>query len=268
MKTTKSFLTYFGCTLLLVGAGFAAGYTLAPSEVIAPLVTTQTKTKTVVRDDTSALTLAQSEIAALQTEREALLKQVEALKAMPLETVTVEVAQQPKKEERRMSPRERMEELKKNDPERYQEMQERRAQWQQRVEEARTARDDFLGSVDLTLLTEEQQDIHARYTEALKQQEALQARLNEKFENGEIPTEEDRLAMRETFREMGELQEQERVALLSAVGTSMGLPEEDVESFTSLIQEVYDVTSRNGGMRRMGPPMGGPMGGPPPPQGP
>ncbi len=248
---TKSFIVYCISTVALTGAGFAAGYLLAPGEEVAPLVTTQATTKTVMREDTTALALAQSQIDALRAERASLVKQIEALSAPSEQVVTTDM--QPPPEERPMSPRERMEELKKTDPERYAVIQERRTQWQQRMEEARAKRDDFLGSVDLTLLTEEQQETHTRYTEALLRQEEIQAIMREKFENGESPTDEERQAMGEAFRTMRELQAKERVALLSAVGTSMGLPEEDVRDFATLVQEVYDATSRNG-MPRMQPP--------------
>ncbi len=249
-----------------MGAGFAAGFFTAPRTTVAPVPTATVKTKTVVRENTSALTLVKSELEALKAERETLRQQLAELSAAAdkPKAEVVEAAPQPQ-EERRLSPRERMEELKKNDPERYAQMQEQRAQWQQRMEEARVARDDFLGSIDLTLMTEEQQETHHRYMEALAQQEALQARMREKMEAGEPPTDEERATMRESFMAMRDLREQERTALLGAVGTSMGLPTEDVEGFTQLIQEVYDVTSRNGMMRPprdVGPGPGGP---PPPP---
>ena len=141
---------------------------------------------------------------------------------------------------RRMTRQERMEQLKRENPERYAEM-ERRRQDQANMEAFQTRREDFFANLDLELLTPEQQEMHFQYTEALAQQQAAIDRMRELAESGEEPTDEDRAAIRDSFRLVRGLQGAERDALLSAVATSMGLQAgEETETFVGVIKEVYD----------------------------
>ena len=133
-----------------------------------------------------------------------------------------------------------MEELKRTDPKRYEEMQARRQEFRTRMAEALATRDDFLGSIDLSLLTEEQRETHRRFTEALAAQQEAMARMDAAMESGVEPTEEERQQMREAFRNVRDLQNAERDALLGAVATSMGLQAgEEADSFVEVVKSVY-----------------------------
>ena len=143
-------------------------------------------------------------------------------------------------------------------------MQARRQEFRTRMAEALATRDDFLGSIDLSLLTEEQQETHRRFTEALAAQQEAMARMDAAMESGVEPTEEERQQMREAFRNVRNLQNAERDALLGAVATSMGLQAgEEADSFVEVVKSVYDSTGMMPAVR-MGPGGGG---NPPPPPG-
>ncbi len=272
--------------LVLFAAAFAVGGFVAhpflnlktPFE---PTETPATPEKEVVTvtdpGETMKLNAANASIAQLTAERDALRAQLEAAEAATKTaeekaTKAIEEAKaaQVVIETPRMSPAERREQLKKEDPERYAEMEKRREQIRQQMQLAKENRDNFLSDIDMTLLTPEQQEIHLAYTEAIARQDELGEMMRAKFEAGEPFSEEEREAMFENRRNLRALQEQERTALLSAVGTSMGFNAEESADFANLIEEVYSATQGNG-MRRirgdMPPPQGGngnPPPGPPP----
>ncbi len=279
-KSSSSFILSL---LFIVGgvcAGVAGGYyvgcvrTSAKQEKVQepPQVALPEKPTTLTETaDTLALARANATISELTAERDDLRGKLAAARAEMQEAkATVEAlseaAQPEAPEEPRLSPAERMEKLKQEDPERYAELQRRREQFQQQIMDAQANRDDFLGNIDLSLLTPEQQEVHAAYTTALARQTELSEIMREKFESGEEFTDEERIAMFENRREIRELQEQERSALLTAVGTSMGFTADESADFVALIEEVYSAT-QGAGLRR--PRGAGPgEGGQPPPPGP
>lgn len=215
---------------LLAGGGYATGRLLAPRSY-----TAETVTKTVYQGDG-----APADLAPLQAENAALKTQLDNLRAelAKLQAAAEAPAPEPAAEEppRRMTRQERMEQLKRENPERYAEMERRRQEFQ-------TRRDDFFANIDLELLTPTQQEMHFQYTEALAKQQAAIDRMRALAESGEEATEEDRAAIRESFRLVRGLQGAERDALLSAVATSMGLQAgEETEAFVGVIKEVYDFT--------------------------
>ena len=216
--------------VLLAGGGYATGRLLAPRSY-----TAETVTKTVYQGDG-----APADLAPLQAENAALKTQLDNLRAelAKLQAAAEAPAPEPAAEEppRRMTRQERMEQLKRENPERYAEMERRRQEFQ-------TRRDDFFANIDLELLTPTQQEMHFQYTEALAKQQAAIDRMRALAESGEEATEEDRAAIRESFRLVRGLQGAERDALLSAVATSMGLQAgEETEAFINVIKEVYDFT--------------------------
>ena len=245
----------------LVAAGYGAGWFFAPGKVVAAPTVETVRTIRVEGDGEQALALSKalSEAEALRAERDALRAQLAEAQAQPEAAETAEEAP------RRLSARERMEELKRTDPKRYEEMQARRQEFRTRMAEALATRDDFLGSIDLSLLTEEQRETHRRFTEALAAQQEAMARMDAAMESGVEPTEEERQQMREAFRNVRDLQNAERDALLGAVATSMGLQAgEEADSFVEVVKSVYDSTGMMPAVR-MGPGGGG---NPPPPPGP
>lgn len=215
---------------LLAGGGYFTGRALAPRTY-----TIETRNKTIYQDNG-----APADLAPLQAENAALKTQLDNLRAelAKLQAAAEAPAPEPAAEEppRRMTRQERMEQLKRENPERYAEMERRRQEFQ-------TRRDDFFANIDLELLTPTQQEMHFQYTEALAKQQAAIDRMRALAESGEEATEEDRAAIRESFRLVRGLQGAERDALLSAVATSMGLQAgEETDTFINVIKEVYDFT--------------------------
>lgn len=234
----KSYLIGFAVVLavLLAGGGYAIGRFLTPRTYTAEIVT---KTVYEASDAPADLGPLQAENAALKTQLDNLKDELAKLQAAAEAPAPESAAEEPP---RRMTRQERMEQLKRENPERYAEM-ERRRQDQANMEAFQTRREDFFANLDLELLTPEQQEMHFQYTEALAQQQAAIDRMRELAESGEEPTDEDRAAIRDSFRQVRGLQGAERDALLSAVATSMGLQAgEETETFVGVIKEVYDFT--------------------------
>lgn len=230
----KSYLIGFAVVLavLLAGGGYAIGRFLTPRTYTAEIVT---KTVYEASDAPADLGPLQAENAALKTQLDNLKDELAKLQAAAEAPAPESAAEEPP---RRMTRQERMEQLKRENPERYAEMERRRQE-----EAFQTRREDFFANLDLELLTPEQQEMHFQYTEALAQQQAAIDRMRELAESGEEPTDEDRAAIRDSFRLVRGLQGAERDALLSAVATSMGLQAgEETETFVGVIKEVYDFT--------------------------
>ncbi len=251
--------------LFIAGASYAIGrFTTEPSvEVIAESGATKTVT---VRDSSDALDLAKalSEIDALKAENTRLKESLQEVETAEPEAVEAPVVAPVAEEQprRRNNWRNRMEELKETDPERYAQEVERRQRMIKTMEDHRNARINFLDSIDTSLLSENAQVAHARFTNAIARQGQLQQEIMATLDLGEEPSEELQGQMQATFRDIMETQDEVRTALLGAIATSMGLEGEDSEEFSNLIQEVYNATGGRGGpMIRMG---GGRRGGRPP----
>ncbi|MGN0886510.1 MAG: hypothetical protein ACI4RT_05885 [Candidatus Spyradenecus sp.] len=259
MNTTAKMATAGVAVVALMAGSYAAGRFFAPQQVVAEEVVPVAKPVVAVagNGDALALSKALSEVEALKVEKAALEKAL-----VELQSAGEQAAQAAVEPPKRLSMRERMEELKKQDPERYRQMEERRAQFQQALQAARDKRDDFLGSVDLALFTDEQRQTHEQFTAALAKQAEMEEQMRALFESGEMPSEEQREAMREAQWTLRNLREAERAALLSAVATSMGLSEADSADFAQLMTEVYDATSNGIRMRPGRGGEGGPGGGP------
>lgn len=224
---------------LLAGGGYFTGRALAPRTY-----TIETRNKTIYQDNGAPADLGplQAENAALKTQLDNLRAELAKLQAAA-EAPAPEPEPAAEEQPRRMTRQERMEQLKRENPERYAEMERRRQEFQARMEEFQTRRDDFFANIDLELLTPTQQEMHFQYTEALAKQQAAIDRMRALAESGEEATEEDRAAIRESFRLVRGLQGAERDALLSAVATSMGLQAgEETDTFINVIKEVYDFT--------------------------
>ena len=261
MKTLLKPLAALLLAALLAGGGYALGRFFAPRTYTAT-PTHDTVVYSTCAPDAADRALLRSERDALRAEKAALQERLDALLAEQAQAAAAPAPQAAPA--RRMSRRERLEQLKREDPERYAEMEKRRREFQENMRQALDRRDDFLGAIDLSLLTPEQQEMHARFVDALAAQQAAIDTLNARAEAGEAPTEEARRAMREAMRQVRGLQGAERDALLSAVAVSMGLSEgEETEAFIGVVKEVYDSTGMMPPLR-MGPPGGGQ---PPPPPG-
>lgn len=247
MNVTSKLLLFVVAATVLLGAGYAAGRYFADPVVEVLPVSEQTATVT-VRDGSDAVALAKalSEVAALKTENAALRKDLEATHRTP------EAMQQTESPQRHQNWRDRMEEMKTNDPERYKKEMARREQFFQAMTQARNERATFLDSVDPSLLSAEGRATHARFIEAFNRSAEIEGRIRTAFEAGEQPSEALVAEAREVMQTLHETRSAERVALLDAIATSMGLSETDAEDFRKLVDDVYDATG-HGGPRRMPP---------------
>ena len=257
MKTTSTFWTILLVIVALIcaGGGYAMGHIFAPKSY-----TVGENTETIIETDKSAteLTLAQAEAEALKAKVARLEKELAAAKAEAEAEPEEEIAEVAQEPPRRMSRKEHDEQLKREDPERYAEMMKRRQEFHARMEEALAKRDTVLEAIDLSLLTPEQQETHARFVEALAAQQAAMDRMNAFMDSGERPSVEERQAFREAMENVRNLVDEERDALLSAVGVSMGLRNgEETDTFVNVVREVFDSTG-------MMPPMRMGMGAPAP----
>lgn len=149
------------------------------------------------------------------------------------------------------------EQLKAEDAEAHERMMQNIRNHQQRMAQMRQQRIDFLSSIDTTLLTPEEQATHQAYIQAVKQHAAMEAAVFESQMNDEYLSEEALMAMRESAMAMRELQNQERTALLNAVGAMWNVPEENLSSFVNMVEEVNAVLGGEGS--RGGMFGGGPM---------
>jgi hypothetical protein len=256
MTSHSKFFLHTIVFLFIAGASFVIGrFTTEPSvEVISETGATKTVT---VRDNSDALDLAKalSEIDALKAENTRLKESLQEVETAEPEAVEAPVAAPVAEEQprRRNNWRNRMEELKETDPERYAQEVERRQRMIKTMEDHRNARINFLDSIDTSLLSEDAQVAHARFTNAIARQGQLQQEIMATLDLGEEPSEELQGQMQATFRDIMETQDEVRTALLGAIATSMGLEGEDSEEFSNLIQEVYNATGGRGGpMIRMG----------------
>jgi hypothetical protein len=149
------------------------------------------------------------------------------------------------------------EQLKAEDAEAHERMMQNIRHRQQRMAHMRQQRIDFLSGIDTTLLTPEEQATHQAYIQAVKQHAAMEAAVFESQMNDQPLTEEALMAMRESAMAVRELQNQERTALLNAVGAMWNVPEENLSSFVNMVEEVNAVLGGEGG--RGGMFGGGPM---------
>lgn len=250
MRVLPKFLFAVPAVAALLCVGYAVGHFFADPivEVIPAAGPSATVT---VRDgsDAAALSKALSEVAALKAENAALRKRLQETAG----TLTPQ-PQAEREQPRRHSWRERMEEMRARDPERYKEEMARREQFRQAMAQARTERADFLGSIDIALLSDEGRETHARFVEAFAKSAEVEEKMRMAFESGEQPSEALVTEAREVMRTLHETRSSERVALLDAIATSMGLSGTDVEDFRKLVDEVYDATG-HGGPRPVMPPM-------------
>ncbi|MBR1871063.1 MAG: hypothetical protein IJ802_04485 [Kiritimatiellae bacterium] len=169
-------------------------------------------------------------------------------------------------ERRRMGPptEEELEQMKTEDPERYVQTTNRMAQFRRGMERMREREEkskSIITSVDASLLSPEQREVHEHYQELLAERDALR----DAFEtNDPNLTDEER---RQNFDRMGELlgeirniERQEQENLLSAAISGMGLAEEDAADLLDTVKAVVEATS--GDFRPPFRPSGGGRGGP------
>jgi len=155
--------------------------------------------------------------------------------------------------------RERMEKMAKEDPQRFAQITNRMARWRQRRVERANAKLDFLESVDMSGMTDEQKKTHESYQDLLVRREELE----EKMHNPET-TDDDRAdilrEMRETDHAIREQAKQERETLIAQTAKILGFTGDEAAAVSATIQDVVNSTESGHGFPPPPPDGGGPGG--------
>lgn len=255
MHSTKSFfiiLVVFA-TVAAIGGYFTGKITVEPTIIEAPtVIPTQPSVKNTPVANTEMLALNR-----LRTENERLRNQLAELErsiardeAELLEAEDVVAMQEVPP---MVTPPEQLSEQ--EQAERHERMMQNLRNRQQHMQEMRQQRIDFLSNIDISLLTPEEQATHQSYIQAVKRHAEMEAAMFERNMNDIPATEEDFMAMRESAMAVLQLQEQERTALLNAVGTMWNVPEENLGAFVNMVEEVNAVLGGGRGGMMMGGPM-------------
>ena len=156
---------------------------------------------------------------------------------------------------RREDFRQRLEQLKKENPTLYAEMEKRREEFHQRLEQEKQDSADFLASVNMQDMSEEQKANHQKLLDMLAKVEALRAQREQA--NAEPGSEADQTfhqTMGQAMAELGALYDTERVYLLTQAANAAGYAGDDANQFVAYIQQTVQSTTMRGGPG--GPPPG------------
>ena len=160
----------------------------------------------------------------------------------------------PKDKRSREGWNERIERMKKEEPEKYAEMQQRREEFKAKIEERKLSKQEFLTSVATDTMSDNQRENHERLV-------ALTERVNEimeKMMSGETENRRElRDEMRESFGELQELNNNERVYLLEETAIAVGYEGDEADLFTAHLEDIISNTT----MQMPGPPGGRGRGG-------
>lgn len=158
--------------------------------------------------------------------------------------------EKPKEKRKREGWKERMERMKKEEPEKYAEMQQNREEFKAKMEERKENKRDFLSAIDTSDMSDEQQVNHERLV-------ALTERVNEIMEqmiSGEVENRRElHSEMRESFQELNELNDLERVYLLEQTADAVGYEGDEAALFTEYVESIIENTT----MQMPRPPGGG-----------
>ncbi len=153
--------------------------------------------------------------------------------------------------------RARFEEMREKDPERYAQITNNMARWQSHRQERLQNQFDILASADTKHMTKAQRKVHEDYTRLLARQEELFELMNP---NNTDVTDAQRDAagkeLRETWRQLHDLQRAERDTLLTQTANALGYKGQDAKEVVDAIKAVYEAT----GGGHHGPPPGRPGG--------
>ena len=156
-----------------------------------------------------------------------------------------------------MNWRERMEEMRKNEPERYAQRTNRMAQL--RRDQAARNRDkiDFLSSIDLSLMSAGAKKTHQKLQALVAKREQIENTLHKEGEGMDDNLRDELMReLHQTYREMHQLNGEERKNLLEATARSLGFEERDAKEIMATIQDVIEATDDGWGGRRRGGPRG------------
>ncbi len=162
----------------------------------------------------------------------------------------LKTAENPKDERRREGWQARMERMKTEEPEKYAEMEQRRAEFKVRMEERKLNKQEFLESVDTATMSAVQRENHDRLV-------ALTERVNEITEmmiSGETENRRElRHEMFQSYNELRELNNNERVYLLEETARAVGYKGAAADLFTAHLEDIIQNTT----MQMPGPTPGG-----------
>ena len=137
---------------------------------------------------------------------------------------------------------ERVEKFKRERPDEFAALQRRRESIRAARKAAAADRQDFLDSIDVSYLTEEQRKTHVAYANALAARQQVRERMAAALRTGAAVSDADRVQLRTA----------ERAALFEAAARSFGVAaEEDVKRFRETISSILEVTrEQERGLRR------------------
>lgn len=165
---------------------------------------------------------------------------------------------------RRMSFRERMEELKKTDPARYANITNHMTQWRLRRSAQQRAKLDYLSSIDTSHMGSGAKKVHDELQDLIARREELEQRLHD-----DGISEDERHSvmeqLRSTHHQLRSLNEQERGNLITETAKVLGFEGEDAKEISATVKDIIEATDSGFGMPPPGGPRGGGPGGMPPP---
>ena len=147
---------------------------------------------------------------------------------------------------------ERMEKFKRERPDEFAALQRRRESIRAARKAAADSRQDFLDSIDVSFLTEEQRKTHVAYADALAAQQEARERMAAARRTGAVVSDADRVQLQAAERVIREQGEDERAALLEAAARSVGVEgAEDLKRFRETISAIFEATHElESGFRR------------------
>ena len=148
---------------------------------------------------------------------------------------------------------ERLERFRRERPDEFAALQRRRESIRAARQTAADNRQNFLDSIDLSFLTEEQRKTHVAYADALAARRAARERMAAARRTGAAVSDADRAQLEAAERVIREQGEAERAALFEAAARSVGVEgDEDVGRFRETILSIFEATreSKSGFCRR------------------
>ena len=157
----------------------------------------------------------------------------------PAQTATVEEV----RGEDGLTVDERMERFRRERPDEFAALQRRRESIRAAKKAAADSRQDFLDSIDGSLLTAEQRKTHAAYADALAARQEARERMAAARRTGEAVSGADRAQLQAAERIIREQNEAERAALFEAAARSVGVENaEDLKRFRETISSILEAT--------------------------
>ena len=166
----------------------------------------------------------------------------------PTQTATVEEM----KGEDGLTVDERVEKFKRERPDEFAALQRRRESIRAARKAAAGNRQDFLDSIDVSYLTEEQRKMHVAYADALAARQEARERMTVARRTGAAVSDADRAQLQTAERVIREQGEAERSALLEAAARAVGVEgAEDLKRFRETISAIFEATHEpESGFRR------------------